>query len=1019
MDDLINFGIDYDGSRVSKGMAQLRALLENQKRHSAVNAAAIKQSLNSINNVQVRSNLLQGLTRELERSRRETDAALKQIKGSFESLPKPISSSRMAVISFAGSLAALGFTAVIAGIKEASSAFMGFSDQAGSIQAKLTLATQKMGDFATANRDVAQIANTTRADLGSVTDLYATMSRNADTLALSQKQVAVATQTVGMALKIGGQGAAQSSAAILQLSQAMGTGKLSGDEFASLAENAPRLMDLFASALGKPRGELKKLASEGKITSAVIAKALTDPKLVAAIQAEFAKIPVSFADIGTAAKNAGITMVGAFSQGASLGGGLRSALESIQEYVKANQQTFVEWGIRARYAFVALADAASSVWSILGPLLSTIADNLNLVATVLGAAVSGWAAYRTAVLVAAAANTPLIASIISTTTSLGLAAGAQVAFAAATGVASTAIRAFTVALLTNPLTIIATALAVVVGGVIAYTMATKDATKATESKMDAEIRASRVSARRAEMEAKVAGWNDKQRAAAIASIQANLNAAKAHLVAADAALKHALAEQAAAQAILRAKNATAGTTRGGGLTVAKANADKADADAKRAAEARKRAEEEVKGTQRALNDMQRMIARSTPPKISTPAPAPASTDKPAKSKAAEGLSDAEKAAKKYDEAIKNLNDRIKDLTLTEEQKALADELERAGLGRDITQINAKADAIRKLFKELKDGEKEKKVGEVIAEFNEKIRELSYSEEQLAMVEARRRAGLETDLSVTSEQTKRVDAQAQAYYRLQKAKESVKAVAEIEKDQKQRNEDIKNDDLARTNPDKAEDERRILQIERESEANIEKIRQLEGINEQKRQELILNEQNIAAARRHGVEMDRQAETARKLTDFLENLWENPKQAMRQFFKDLMKRLLEAILKSAILGEKLGGAGGIGGLLKSAIGGALGIGGGRASGGSVRTGDVRWVGENGPELMKFGAAGTIMNHNTAKKAVGAGGGANINIGGTSIVIQGGATPDAQAQMKAQLDAHRRAMISEIDARLAKKR
>jgi hypothetical protein len=287
------------------------------------------------------------------------------------------------------------------------------------------------------------------------------------------------------------------------------------------------------------------------------------------------------------------------------------------------------------------------------------------------------------------------------------------------------------------------------------------------------------------------------------------------------------------------------------------------------------------------------------------------------------------------------------------------------------------------------------------------------------VEARRRAGLNTDLAVNDALTAKVDAQAQAFYRLQQAKENAKAVKDIETDQAQRGKQIELDNLARTNPDKAEDERRILQIQTERDANIEKIRALEGINEQKRQELILNEQNLAKQLEQGVAMDRQVEGATALAGFLTSMWEGPKQAFKTFISGVLRGLLEAIAKAIILGEKLGGGGGIGGVLKSVIGGAIGIGGGRASGGSVRTGDVRWVGENGPELMRFGAAGTIMNHNTAKKAVGAGGsGSNITFGDTHIVIQGGATAEAQAQLAAQQAALRRSIIAEIDARMKRK-
>ncbi len=389
-----------------------------------------------------------------------------------------------------------------------------------------------------------------------------------------------------------------------------------------------------------------------------------------------------------------------------------------------------------------------------------------------------------------------------------------------------------------------------------------------------------------------------------------------------------------------------------------------------------------------------------------------------------GKSDAEKAAeeaakkaaeatKKYEDAVASLNSRIADLTLTQEQKALADELERAGLSRDVKQVNEKANAIRALFKTLRDGESVKKVNEVMADFNKSVRELGYSAEQLAQVEARRRAGLPEDLSITTDLTRKIDAQAASFYRLQKAKENANAVKEIEKTQTERGQDLAIDRSANSNPDKAEDDRAILRIERERAANVEKIRALEGISAAKKAELVANENNLAVQEQQAVVMARQTETANQLTSFLTNLWDNPREAMKQFFKDMLKRIIEATLKAAILGEKLGGAGGFGGLIKSAIGGALG---GRATGGSVRAGDVRMVGERGPELVKFGAAGQVFN---ARKTRGMTGGTSVSMGETHIHIQGGVSNDSMAQLRAQQAAYERTLMAKIDNRIKQTR
>ena len=68
--------------------------------------------------------------------------------------------------------------------------------------------------------------------------------------------------------------AAESSGALLQLSQALGAGALRGEEFNSVAEQAPGVIAAIGAELKVPIGQLKNLAKEGKITSAVLIRAL-------------------------------------------------------------------------------------------------------------------------------------------------------------------------------------------------------------------------------------------------------------------------------------------------------------------------------------------------------------------------------------------------------------------------------------------------------------------------------------------------------------------------------------------------------------------------------------------------------------------------------------------------------------------------------------------------------------------------------------------------------------------------
>lgn len=106
----------------------------------------------------------------------------------------------------------------------------------------------------------------------------------------SQKQVLQFVEATNNAMRVGGVGAQEQAAALFQLSQALGSGRLQGDEFRSISEAAPILLDTLAEHLGKTRKEILAMASDGKLTSDVIVEAVTAAGDKLAEQAEGMKI---------------------------------------------------------------------------------------------------------------------------------------------------------------------------------------------------------------------------------------------------------------------------------------------------------------------------------------------------------------------------------------------------------------------------------------------------------------------------------------------------------------------------------------------------------------------------------------------------------------------------------------------------------------------------------------------------------------------------------------------------------
>ncbi|WP_156167010.1 tape measure protein, partial [Sphingomonas sp. Ag1] len=183
------------------------------------------------------------------------------------------------------------------------------------MDAKLKVSTRNWGDHAKAQEDVMRISRATRSEMTSTAVLYGKLATVSKTLNASQAQVATATETVTKALKVSGASAGETASTVLQLGQALASGRLNGDEFRSLAENAPRLMKLLADSMNVPIGNLKKMASEGQLTSDKLVRAFTDKKYLKELEEEFRLMPKTFGDAATAIENLATTTFGAFNQG--------------------------------------------------------------------------------------------------------------------------------------------------------------------------------------------------------------------------------------------------------------------------------------------------------------------------------------------------------------------------------------------------------------------------------------------------------------------------------------------------------------------------------------------------------------------------------------------------------------------------------------------------------------------------------------------------------------------------------
>lgn len=162
----------------------------------------------------------------------------------------------------------------VRGVASAATAMFGVADQAAQLTARMKLATDSQHEMADAQARLYQISNNLQVPLAASTALFVRLNPTVKELNGTYNDTLKINYGLAAALKISGASTQETASVIMQFSQALGSGKLAGEEFNALAEASPRLMQILADALQVPRGALKEMASEGKLTSAVIGNAL-------------------------------------------------------------------------------------------------------------------------------------------------------------------------------------------------------------------------------------------------------------------------------------------------------------------------------------------------------------------------------------------------------------------------------------------------------------------------------------------------------------------------------------------------------------------------------------------------------------------------------------------------------------------------------------------------------------------------------------------------------------------------
>ena len=196
-------------------------------------------------------------------------------------------------------------------VKSLAGAYLGFqgvkalvntSDQFVQTSARLNMMNDGLQSTAELQEMIYQSAQRSRASYTDTANAVAQLGNRAKNAFNSNEEVIAFSEQLNKMFTIAGASQQEMSSATLQLTQALGSGVLRGEEFNAVFEAAPNVMQAVADYIGKPIGELKDLASEGEITADIVKKAM----FAAADEtnAKFESMPMTWAQVWTTISNA-------------------------------------------------------------------------------------------------------------------------------------------------------------------------------------------------------------------------------------------------------------------------------------------------------------------------------------------------------------------------------------------------------------------------------------------------------------------------------------------------------------------------------------------------------------------------------------------------------------------------------------------------------------------------------------------------------------------------------------------
>ena len=251
------------------------------------------------------------------------------------------------------------------------------------ISDELTLTTSRLDmmndDLQTTQELVNMVyaaAQDARGSFSDMADVVARFGNNAGDAFSSSEEVVAFADLVQKQMTIAGAGTQEAANAMLQLSQALGSGVLRGDELNSIFEQAPNLIQSIADYLDVPIGQIREMASEGELSADIVKAAIFAS--ADEINAKFEQMPMTWGQVWQSMQN---TALIAF----------QPVLQRLNQIANSDAfQTFVNGAIEA---MATLANVILNIFDLVAMVGGFIADNWSVISPIIYGVIAALAVY--------------------------------------------------------------------------------------------------------------------------------------------------------------------------------------------------------------------------------------------------------------------------------------------------------------------------------------------------------------------------------------------------------------------------------------------------------------------------------------------------------------------------------------------------------------------------------------------------------------------------------------------------